>query len=346
MLFCFKFLLMLSTVLAQAPSKSGDAVVFGASGTYPRATFLMDGSMLGTYTHFEGGFTSLFTVRSTDNGVSWSVIGSIATEITATKDLDNPFVHQMPNGDVLAAFRNHDRDSADSPITWHRITVCISKDMGQTWNYLSTPIEMPAGPGIWEPFMQTGLDNGIQLYYSKETSDGQDSIIRHTYDNGSTWTEEQTFTGQGTNARDGMIGVVSIADNSPDKVAIFESGDVNISPTHFTVWSVRSTDDGKTWGSQRYPIFTPSTSQAGAPQIIRVGTRLVASFGTNESGGDWPVGAMAVMISSDGGYTWGDKTIVRDEPAMWSSMITLDDTSFLALYESGGTSFSQRMVFN
>ncbi|KAF2634370.1 neuraminidase [Massarina eburnea CBS 473.64] len=336
----------LSAVLAQAPSKSGDAVVFGESGTYPRAVHLTDGSLLGTYTHSDGANTTLLTVTSTDNGASWSTLGEIATEFSATRDLDNPYVHQMPNGDILAAFRNHDRPSAGAAATYHRITVCTSNDKGKSWSYLSTPIEMPAGPGVWEPFMQTGLDDGIQLYYSKETSpDGQDSIIRRTYDNGLTWTEEQVFTGQGINARDGMIGVAPIADRSATKVAIFESGDINVSPTHFTVWVVRTTDDGNTWGSTRYPVYTPST-QAGAPQIIRVGTKLVASFGTNESGGDWPEGAMAVMVSNDGGLTWADKTIVHANPAMWAGMIALDDTSFLALYETGRTCYAQKMVFN
>ena len=336
-----------AVALAQAPVKSGDAVVFGKSGTYPRAVHLADGSLLGAYTRSDGGNSTITTVRSTDNGASWEPLGAVATQVTATHDLDNPYVHQMPNGDILAAFRNHDLGNGrGNPPTYHRITVCTSDDKGKTWKYLSTPMEMPAGPGVWEPFMQTGLDDGIQLYYSKETTDGgQDSIVRTSYDNGLSWTGEQVFTGQGTNARDGMLGVAPVADRSATKVAIFESGDINVSPTHFTVWAVKTTDDGKTWGSKRYPVFTPSGSQAGAPQIVRVGSRLVASFGTNEEGGAWPQGALAVMVSVDEGESWKDKTTVHANPAMWSGMIALDDESFLALYESEGTSYAQKMVF-
>ncbi|KAF1962432.1 hypothetical protein CC80DRAFT_588971 [Byssothecium circinans] len=252
---------------------------------------LADGSLLGTYTHWEGSNNTIVTVCSTNNGASWDPLGIVATEVTATRDLDNPYVHQMPNRDILAAFRNHDLGNGrDQKPTYHRITFCTSNDKGKTWRYFSTPIEMPAGP---------------------------------------------VFTGKDTNARDGMLGVARIADRSPTKIAIFESRDINVSPTHFTVWVVRTTIDGKTWEPKRYPVFTPSGSQAGAPQVIRVGTKLVASFGTNENGGKWPQGAMAVMVSTDGGLSWKDKTIVHANPSMWAGMIALDGKSFLALYETG-----------
>lgn len=329
---------------AQAPVKAGAAVVFGAAGTYPRAVRLADNSLLGVYTHTADGNRTLVTVASTNNGASWSTLGSVATAPTATTDLDNPYVHQMPNGHILCAFRNHDLgNGANQDPTWYRITVCLSEDSGKTWKYLSTPIEMPGGPdGVWEPFMQTALDGSVQLYYSKETgSGGQDSIVRNTTTNGLNWTPELTFTGQDTTARDGMLGVARIAANSATKVAIFESG-VN---GHFDVWTVRSTTDGKSWEPTRRPVYSVAAFSAGAPQIIRVGSRMVASFGTNEDGGTWPEGAMKVMVSTDGGISWNQKTTVHAVPAMWAGMIALDDNSFLALYESGGTSYAQKMTF-
>ncbi|PVH98003.1 glycoside hydrolase family 93 protein [Periconia macrospinosa] len=337
-------LLYLPLALAQAPVKSGDPILFGESGSYPRAIHLADGSLLGTYTRWDVNNHTLVTVHSTDSGTTWTPHGEITTEPTATHDLDNPYVHHMPNGQVLAAFRNHDRDA--SGWTHYRIVVCVSDDLGKTWRYLSTPAEMPAGPGIWEPFMQTSLDDSIQLYYSKETGPGgQDSIVRRTYDNGATWTEEQVFSGQDTNARDGMIAVAPLADRSPTKVAIFESGDTSKNPTEFSVITVRTNDDGATWEPTRIPVYTPSGFSAGAPQIIRVGNRLVASFGSNELGGTWPEGALQVMVSYDGGLTWSDRTTVKERPAMWSGMIHVDDDSFLALYESNGTCYAQKMVF-
>jgi hypothetical protein len=107
---------------AAVPSLVGAAVTFGG-GTYPRATRLSDGSLLGVYTAFTNGNNVLTTVKSTDNGASWTSLGSITTEVSATHDTDNPFVLQLPNGSVLAAFRNHDKNSSSGAYTTFRIVV-------------------------------------------------------------------------------------------------------------------------------------------------------------------------------------------------------------------------------
>ncbi|KAK7185680.1 hypothetical protein DPSP01_007446 [Paraphaeosphaeria sporulosa] len=335
---------LIAGAAAQAPVKDGDAVVFGKGGTYPRAVRLADNSLLGVYTASGGGNRTITTVRSTDDGASWSPLGQVDTAPSATRDLDNPYVHQLPNGHILCAFRNHDLGNGPKQDpTWYRITITTSTDLGATWSFLTQAIEMPGGAdGPWEPFLQTALDGTTQLYYSKETGPGgQDSIIRATSDNGLTWSPERVFTGEDTNARDGMLGVARVAENSPTKVAIFESG----TDGHFIVQTVRSTDDGATWDPTRYTVSSNPGWNAGAPQIVRVGSTLVASYGTNEKGGAWPEGAMALRVSRDGGLTWTDETVVHELPAMWAGLVGLDDTTFLALYESGGTSYAQRMRF-
>jgi len=248
-------------------------------------------------------------------------------------------VHQLPNGNIVASFRNHDK--VNGKYTFYRITVCGSSDGGKSWKFLSQAAEDPAGPnGNWEPFFQTALDGSLQIYYSRENAaNDQDSLLRRSTDGGATWTSAQVISGQGITARDGMLGVARIAANSATKLAIFESG-----APGFTVHTVRSGDDGATWGD-RALVYEARGKNAGAPQIERVGGRLVASFGTNEDAGDWPVGALKVMVSSDGGRTWGYKTTVHDSPAMWAGLLALDDRRFLALYESGGTSYAQKLTF-
>jgi len=334
---------LVAATTAQSPVKDGAPVVFGTSGTYPRATRLADNSLLGVYTNNAGGNHTITTVKSTNNGVSWTPIGIVDTGPASKRELDNGFVHQMPNGQILCAFRNHDYGNGPGkPPTYFRITVCVSDDGGANWRFLSQATEFPAGAdgGVWEPFLQTALDGSVQLYYSKETgSGGQDSIVRETTTSGKSWTPERVFTGSDTTARDGMIGVARTAANSASKVAIFESG-VN---GHFVVNTVISQQDGRTWEPTRYTVASNSRFNNGAPQIIRVGNTLVASFGTNENGGVWPQGAMALMVSRDGGKTWKDKTVVHELPAMWAGLVELDDTSFLALYETDNISYAQRM---
>lgn len=335
--------LLITLTAAQGPRKSGSAVVFGQGGTYPRATRLSDGSLLGIYTHFESGNSTLTTVKSTDNGASWSPFGIVTTDLASKKDFGNSYVQQLSSGRVLATFRNHDRvEGTDNQYTFFRITVCSSDDGGKSWKYLSTPASDPGGPnGNWEPFFMIALDGTLELYYSRENSgDDQDSLLRRSTDGGLNWSTAQAISGQDVTARDGMLGVARTSSNSREKVAIFESG-VN---GHFTVHTVRSPDDGTTWNDRRL-VYEAGSASAGAPQIIRVGSRMVASFGTNEDGGVWPQGAMKVMVSTDGARSWNDKTTVHEMPAMWAGMLTLDDSSFLALYETGGTSYAQKMVF-
>ncbi|KAJ8114100.1 hypothetical protein OPT61_g3934 [Boeremia exigua] len=339
------FALFTSAAVAVSPSKVGDAVVFGRGGTYPRATKLANGSIVGAYTSIQGDNTTILTVRSTDNGVSWQLLGSVDTGPKATKDVDNPYVHELPDGKLLCTFRNHDRASP-STYSFYRITICVSEDGGATWKYLSTPASDPAGPtGNWEPFLQQALDGTLQLYYSRENNPtDQDSLLRRSGDGGKTWTSAQIISGTGLNTRDGMLGVARTSVGSRSKVAVFETGNPGLG-TPFGVWSVRSEDDGASWSSKRTVVYQPSGHNAGAPQIIRVGDKLVASFGTDEDGGIWPGGAIKLMVSSDQGASWADKTIVHEASAYWAGLLALDEKQFLVLYEFKGTSFAQRMTF-
>lgn len=324
------------------PSLSGGAVVFGA-GTYPRATRLADGSLVGAYTAKDGAENVIRTVISRDQGASWTALGEVTRGVG---DIDNPFVLQLQSGRVLVAFRNHSKD-ANGNYTFFRITICFSDDGGKSWQFLSQPASDPAGPnGNWEPFMRLSSRNAnvIQLYYSRENSrDDQDSLMRTSTDGGANWSTASIISGQNVTARDGMVGVATCGGNN--LIAIFES----VAPGEtFRVWSVTSADDGQTWGNRRQ-VYVPTgdRNNAGAPQIVCVGgTTLVASFMTDEdtSAHQWPgQAAMKVLTSTDFGASWGHKTTVFTAPAFWPGLLTLNGTTLLALADKGGSK-AQRVV--
>ncbi|KAK0773651.1 hypothetical protein LTR91_025469 [Friedmanniomyces endolithicus] len=320
------------------PSLAGATVdmTSGRGGTYPRANFLHDGSILGAYTGFSNGNNVLTLVRSTDKGAFWSLLGTAATEASNANDLDNPYPLQLPSGRVLLAYRNHSKNATTGVYLYYRITISFSDDNGVTWSYLSTPASDPAGPnGNWEPFLRNAADGSLQLYYSRENSaDDQDSLMRTSTDAGKTWSTATIISGTGVTARDGMLGVATISGSS--LLAVFESEQDGL----FTVNSITSFDDGKTWGN-RQRVYTPTgtNNNAGAPQIVTVGGTLCVSFMTDEDTQQhhWIIGADDKIITSgDGGATWGNKITVFGVQSNWPAMLSLDRKSLLYMADFRG----------
>ena len=323
-----------------APILSGSPVVFGA-GTYPRANRLSDGSLLGVYTAFSGGNNIITTTKSTDNGATWTNLGTVTQGSSNANDIDNPYVLQLPTGRVLCAFRNHSKDPSTGAYTFFRITVTYSDDQGSTWAYLSTASSDP-GPvnGNWEPFLRLAEDGSLQIYYSRENSAAdQDTIERFSTDGGKTWTSPTTISGAGITSRDGMTGVTTISGSK--LIAVFESEQNGI----FSIMSITSADDGVSWSTTRNQVYAASgtSNSAGAPQIINVDGTLIVSFMTSEdanlgsSGGAYTSHTAAkVVTSTDGGNTWGNKLTVSPEQSFWPGLVVVDQQSFLALVDHGG----------
>jgi photosystem II stability/assembly factor-like uncharacterized protein len=293
-----------------------------------------DSENLQCYTNFDPSGQAIIEVaRSTDNGGSWTTIGSVASAPTATKDIGNCNIHQLPSGRIVTVFRNHDKNGPTS-YTYYRLTICFSDDGGNNWSYLSTPRESGTiGLGLWEPFLYTALDGGLQLYYSYETSTSgccQDSILIGSTDGGVTWGGNTLVSHAEPSGRDGMVGVIRLADGNPNLIAVFESLNPDVGIT-----SVRSQDDGVTWGSRATVYKTPvANANTNAPQIENINNNLVVAFMTDE---DSP-GARAaskVLVSIDGGNSWGQKATAIDA-CYWPGLLTIDATHILLTCRTGG----------
>lgn len=311
------------------PRLSGAPTFLGA-GTYPRANKLRDGSIIGAYTAFSGGQNIITIVRSTNGGASWSRVGEAARGQSATHDIDNPYILQLPSGRVLVAFRNHDK-TPNGAYTFFRITVCASDDNGATWSYLSTPASDPGGPnGNWEPFLRNANDGSLQIYYSRENNGGdQDTLERTSRNGGVSWSLANTITGAELSSnRDGMWGVATIGGNN--LIGVFET-ETNGGP--FQIMSVTSSDDGRSWGNRRV-VYKAYRGNAQAPQVVNVGGTLVVSFQTDE---DSPGQTAAKIVTSgNGGNSWGNKVTFLNTVSHWPGLISLDNNNLLGLADNGG----------
>lgn len=338
------------------PTLTGSPIVVGA-GTYPRATRLRDGSILGVYTAFQSGNNVLLTVTSTNNGASWSPLGEISRGPSNANDIDNPFVLQLPSPSnrILCAFRNHSKNPSTGAYTYFRITITYSDDGGRSWRFLSEPAGN-AGPvqGSWEPYLRTATDGSLQLYYSHENSaQDQDTLQRISRDGGATWGAVACVSGAGITSRDGMTSVAALNPSNPRSlILVYETETTGL----FSLGAVFSTDDGMTW-SGRKTIYTPSSpnTSAGAPQVINsAGGTLVVSFMTNEdqvlstpSGSYTDHTAVKVITSGDGGSTWGNKVTVGTQQSSWPGLMDMGagKGQFLYLFDKGGAK-SQLMTLS
>jgi len=73
----------------------GGAVTFAAKGTYPRATRLSDGSLLGAVSYVDGANQVISAVISRNNGTSWVTQGEVTR---APGDISNQYIQQLPSG--------------------------------------------------------------------------------------------------------------------------------------------------------------------------------------------------------------------------------------------------------
>ncbi|KAJ7156842.1 neuraminidase, partial [Mycena crocata] len=314
----------------------------GGGGTYPRLTNLADGSVLSATTTSSGATHLLTVSRSTDGARTFSAWGTVAT---GTGDLDNLYVKQLPNNDIVATYRNHDKNAAGD-YTFFRITASISHDNGRTWAFLSQVDERTRNGinGLWEPFMRISVNGALQVYYASENNaNDQDILMRSSTNNGLTWSAITTVAGGSTTGRDGMPECTQLTTpaGAVRLLCVFETTE-GTAP-RFTVKSVESSDDGRTFSNRRQ-VFVPggSNNNAGSPSITTTtaGT-LVVSFMTDEdtSAHNWPNSAAQKILtsSSTSPAVWGQKTTIFGASSFWPSVYRRVDTAtILACADNGG----------
>ena len=186
------------------------------------------------------------------------------------------------------------------------------------------------------------MNGRIQLYWSHENAgNDQDTLLVLSSDGGATWSGPTTVSGGGITARDGMSSVAQIPNAGPGHlICIFETCDTAPGGTGlFTLGAVTSSDDGATWGN-RQTIYraTGNGNNAGAPQVISVGSTLAVTFETDEDTSlhQWTRGSDVKLITSSDGVNYGGKITAFPVQTNWAGQVALNDNSFLVMGDNNG----------
>jgi len=150
--------------------------------------------------------------------------------------------------------------------------------------------------------------------------------MRTSTDDGATWSDSNTISGRTVIARDGMLGIATL-DNESALIAIFETTEYG----RFMVSRVISHDGGSTWGEHADMYVPADGKQAGVPQIVNVGGTLVASSMTNEDGPNRPGaidGAAKILASMDSKNTWNNKFTLFPPRSNWPGLALLHEDHF------------------
>jgi len=138
-----------------------------ANARYPRVRLLASGELIATVLLSPGDF-SVKVFSSTNNGTSWTAVGSISDSTFPTKFTSSPDFIQMPNGDLILGI-NYDTQICTG--CQSTIRIYRSTDAGRNWTYISDAAVSPNGKRYWEPNFSIASDGTtLVLTYSDETS--------------------------------------------------------------------------------------------------------------------------------------------------------------------------------
>ena len=211
--------------------------------------------------------------RSTDNGTSWSRVGTVNPSLTfpTFTRTAQPYLFEVSQttgslaaGTLLLTGMIMPADRSAS-----RMVVYSSTDRGSTWSYLSTidsggpaiydPSPTSTTTTVWEPSLAIDGSGGLVAYFSDERQKANNVLqaisYRRSTDGGITWGPLVNVSAP-TNKSDrpGMITVAKLPNGS--YIATFEvvnrpSRSLNTAPVYYKI-----SPDGLSWGSET-SIGTP-----------------------------------------------------------------------------------------
>jgi hypothetical protein len=165
---------------------------------YPRVIQLAhsgeaNGRIIASVVTFSGGAGHGAIFESTDNGRSFSRIGTVS-DPGATRGLCCSTLYELPQqvGDLPAGTLIWSASVGQDAGAGRRMTLPVwaSADQGRTWRYLSTIATSPNFGGLWEPEFTVAADGRLVMFVSDESQQPAHSqtLVMSTSTDALSWT--------------------------------------------------------------------------------------------------------------------------------------------------------------
>lgn len=223
------------------------------SGAYMHLVHLQDGSWLSAASAGYGsGNTYINVRRSTDDLRTWTFLTSISE---SGRDLDNPVLAQLPNGNVLLSIRSVIANTSTRIEVYTATNVLASNPFTMNSQYVddienpnqtTCPLDSPPFCGVWEPYLFIRNDGSVLILYSDEgfQQQGYSQVISEkvSTDGGQTWgTKDVIVSLADDKSRPGMPHL-TLMENGQYLLS-YEVGDSNGDYPG----SYKTSSDGVTW---------------------------------------------------------------------------------------------------
>ncbi|MEV5539511.1 sialidase family protein [Saccharopolyspora shandongensis] len=295
----------------------GELLRTGGS-SYPRMVRLQhsglaDGRVLASMTTYvdRAGFAVIYESR--DDGETFRQIGEIRDpEGADEKGMCCSTLYELPRqvGDMPAGtllWAGTAGVGGDPEERRSSIRVWRSDDHGRTWSFLSTIVQAPVGPGVWEPEFTVSAQGDLVAFYSDDGDPKHDQkMVQVRSADGRNWTDlRETLKNDKFTVRPGMSGVRQLPDGT--YVMVYEV--CNYDPVHIcTVW-MRTSADGWDFGDPSdlgteivsetggQPLGTPTIAWAPGPGPN--GRLLLAYQMLGGDNGGWAPGNGRTLMVND-----------------------------------------------
>ena len=265
LLVAFAFMLPLSTMAYDLTTLYTPPVSAPDPGAlYARAMQASDGSMYATFEQYTNG-TPVFPIyKSTNNGQSWTQVGSVTDQVHGYGMRYQPFLYELPQqiGSLAAGTLLCAGNCIPNDLSSTEIDLYASTNSGVSWTYISTiATGGAANPDsyhdpVWEPFLLVA-NNKLICYYSDETDpDHNQKLVHKTTTNATSWSAAvEDVALANSSLRPGMP-VIAQMENG-NYIMTFEIIGLSGAPNHFKISSNpeswNAADDGTQFSSGGSP---------------------------------------------------------------------------------------------